>query len=73
MNRKTAELVLAEVKAKFNTEEPELFDADHEELPEGSWSIAWEPGFEWAYGYRTEVPGVFCEPILHCILGVHDA
>lgn len=73
MNRKTAEKVLAEVKAAFGTDEPKLYDADHEELSEGSWSIAWECGDDWTYGFRTSVAGVFVEPIAGWCLGVYDA
>jgi hypothetical protein len=73
VNRKTAEKVLAEVKEQFGTDEPKLYDADHEELSEGSWSIAWEGGEEWTYYFRTSVPGVFVEPIASWCLGVYDA
>lgn len=73
MNRKTAEKVLAEVKEQFGTDEPKLYDADHEELSEGSWSIAWECGEEWTYGFESSVPGVFVEPIASWCLGVYDA
>lgn len=77
MNRKTAEKVLAEIKAKYAGEDftygPNLRDSDHEELPEGSWSIDWEDGpYEWCYGFRSNVPGVFTEPIMSFILGVYD-
>jgi hypothetical protein len=72
MKRELAEKVLAEVKERFGTDEPKLYDADHEELSEGSWSIAWEGADEWTYGYRTDVPGVFVEPIASWCLGVYD-
>ena len=78
MDRKTAEKVLEEVKAQFdireNEEQPLLFDHNHEELREGSWSICWE-GYRdyWTYDFVSEVPGVFCEPILGCILAIYDA
>lgn len=78
MNRKTAEKVLAEVKAAFPGEDftygPNLRDSDHEELSEGSFSIDWEDGpYEWCYGFASKVPGVFTEPIMSFILGVYDA
>lgn len=76
MNRKKAEKVLAEVKAKFPAyadTTPNLREADHEELPEGSFSIDWEDGpYEWCYSFTSEVPGVFTEPIMSFILGVYD-
>lgn len=73
MNRRVAEIVLAEVKAKFDTDEPKLYDADHEELSEGSWSIAWECGDDWTLRFQSKVPGVFVEPIAGWCLGVYDA
>lgn len=73
MNKSTALKVLAEVKAQFGTDEPALYDADHEELSEGSWSIAWEDGSDWPMYFRTAVPGVFVEPIASWCLGVYDA
>ena len=73
MDRRTAEKVLEEVKAFTQEGEPMLFDADHEELSEGSWSICLEIGWDWTYNFRTKVPGVFVEPINNCILGVFEA
>jgi len=73
MNRKKAEKVLAEVKAQFQTDEPKLYDADHEGLSKGSWSIAWEAGNDWPMYFRTAVPGVLAEPIASWCLGVYDA
>lgn len=75
MNKRTAEIVLAEVKAKFNTDEPALYDHNHEELSEGSWSIAWEgSGYDcWPAEFTTAVDGVFTEPIASWCLGVFDA
>jgi hypothetical protein len=77
MNRKTAEQVLEEIKARYADylpySQPNLRDNTHEELSEGSWSIDWEDGpDEWCLGYRTEVPGVFVEPIFSFVLGVYD-
>ncbi len=66
---------------------PDFFMADHnhEEIREGSWSIAWEGwedeyGSPWAYCIperaKYDIYGipddVFLEPIIGCILGVHD-
>jgi hypothetical protein len=49
-------------------------DHNHEELPEGSWSICFEGGMDqWAGRFQTKVPGVHTEAILGCILGVFDA
>lgn len=74
MNKRTANKVLAEVKATFDTEEPTLYDAGHEGLPKGSFSIAWEGGAEdWTYEFRTAVPGVYVEAMNHWSLGVYDA
>lgn len=79
MNKATATKVLEEVRAFVGVSEgysaPQLMDNDHEGLQEGSWSICFEGGNveDWAYHFRTAVPGVFVEPINHVILGVHDA
>ena len=80
MNKKTAAIVLAEVQNFVGVTEgysaPQLMDCDHEGLPEGSWSICFEGGGkveDWALHFRTQVPGVFVEPINHVILGVYDA
>jgi hypothetical protein len=79
MNRKTAEKVLAEVQKYVGEDGPNgplLMDHNHEELSEGSWSICYEGGGgpeNWTYHFRTEVPGVFVEPIMSCILGVYEA
>lgn len=73
MNKRTAEKVLAEVKATFGTDEPTLYSADHEGLSKGSWSIAWEGDYEWPMRFQTKVPGVFVEPIAGWCLGLYDA
>lgn len=63
---------------------PTLYGHDHEDLPVGSWSIAWEGGApdEWTYDMSgkladrvREATGgrVFIEPINNCILGVYPA
>ena len=79
MKKETALKVLAEVREKYfqyielGWSKPNLRDHTHEELSEGSWSIDWEDGpSEWCYGYRTQVPGVFVEPIMSFVLGVFD-
>lgn len=80
MRKATAEKVLAEIEAKYAAlieagiyDRPNLRDADHEELSEGSFSIDWEEGpDEWCYDFETKVPGVFVEPIYSFILGVYD-
>lgn len=78
MNKKTALKVLAEVQAYVGDSSPEhgpqLMDHNHEGLSRGSWSICYEGGPDmWAATFQTTVPGVFCEAILGCIMGVHDA
>lgn len=74
MNKRTANKVLAEVKAQFGTTEPVLYDADHEEMAAGTWSIAWEGGAEdWTWTFETAVPGVYVEARNHWSLGLYDA
>ena len=74
MNKRTANKVLAEVKATFGDEGQTLYDADHEGLSKGSFSIAWEGGPEnWTYDFTTTVPGVFVEAMNHWSLAVYDA
>jgi len=72
MRRTKAEKVLAEIKAQFGTDEPKLYDADHEGLSKGSFSIAWEGGDDWTFRFESKVPGVFVEPIAGWCLGVYD-
>lgn len=82
VSRKTAEAVLADLKtwapqyAEHAASGPNLRDNDHEELPEGCWSIDWEEGpYEWTYDYSLQAagahPGLLLEPINGCILGVY--
>lgn len=78
MNKATATKVLEEIKGQYPSEDfvygPNLRDEFHEELPEGSWSIDWEDGpEEWAYRFRTTIPGVYVEPIFSFTIGVYDA
>jgi hypothetical protein len=79
MNKKTALKVLAEVQEYVGDADPkhgpQMMDNDHEGLPEGAWSICYEGGGpdSWAVSFRSQVPGVHCEAILGCILGVYDA
>lgn len=77
MNKATATKVLEEIKGQYPewdfTDGPNLRDSNHEELSDGSWSIDWEMGPEnWAYRFRTAVPGVFVEPIFSFTLGVFE-
>lgn len=79
MNKATATKVLEEVRAYVGDSDPfhgpQLMDADHEELSEGSWSICYEGGGpeSWATTFHSEVPGVWTEAIMGCILGVYDS
>jgi hypothetical protein len=57
----------------FSGDGPTLYPHDHEELPEGCWSIAWEGGPEdwsWRASMEVRVSGVFLEPIASWCLGV---
>jgi hypothetical protein len=87
MERAKAELVVDALTKHFQEkfhETPDFFLADHnhEELSEGSWSIAWE-GWSgqnpWTYevtlyGPVSNVPeDVFLEPINSWCLGVFEA
>lgn len=86
MERAKAELVVTALTKHFQgkfQETPEFFLADHnhEELSEGSWSIAWEGWWgqnPWTYevtmyGPVADLPeGVFLEPINSWCLGVFE-
>ena len=57
---------------------PRIYDADHQELKPGSWSIVWEgPEWDWpealssAWNTLKRVPGVFVEPINHYSVGIY--
>lgn len=85
VSRQEAEQVLRAIKDRWPETEgwshvdgPTLRDADHEEQPDGCWSIAWEGAPEdWAmkasYEFRNLVPGVFLEPMYSWCLGVFPA
>lgn len=88
MKKATALKVLKEIEAKHAewlkvSEEfypghpdnrPILYNADHEQLSKGSWSIAWEGTSpeDWAINFETSIPGVFVEPIFSFVLGIYD-
>lgn len=90
MEQKTAEQVVKNLRKWFvdkygDAPDLALYPAEHEQLPEGSWSIAaegWygEDGELWAYcipfGQDTPVtlifPGVYMEPIAGWCLGLYD-
>lgn len=77
-----ASWVAAVVSATYNVPYADVFAAghDHEELPEGSASVAYEGGpYEWAITW-PDTPqaqaaaaqlGVWFEPINNCILAIH--
>lgn len=79
MNKAKATKVLEEVRTFVGYGDvyygPQLMDHNHEELPEGSWSICYEGGGpeSWACIFQSQVPGVHTEAILGCILAVYDA
>lgn len=74
VTRAQAQWVLAELKNKYpadlaGPDGPALHEAEHERLPEGHWSIAWEGGPEgWAANFRTESPVVWVEAMNHWCL-----
>ncbi|AKY03749.1 hypothetical protein AVT26_gp67 [Streptomyces phage Lannister] len=82
ITRETAEQVLAKLKELYPLDAAwfALYDADHEGLPEGSWSIALE-GWDWTYEvaerqftHPEDFPeGVFLEPIASWCLGIYRA
>ena len=83
VTKEQAEAVVAAIKAKWPDEDgwsyidgPNLHDADHEDQPEGCWSIAWEGAPEdWAYyaSMEIKVPGVHLEALYHWCLGLYPA
>ena len=75
MNKAKALKVLAEVEEQFGTDEPALYDHNHEELSEGSWSIAREGSGRdcWPADFTTATHGVFTEPSASWCLGVFDS
>lgn len=81
VTRNQALAVLVEIQEEYRSyigasTGPTLRDNDHEELPEGCWSIDWEEGPEgWVFQYSSQhrIPGLLLEPINHVILGVYPA
>lgn len=87
MKREKAQQVVDLIEATYPAyigageyDRPKLYDHEHEELPEGAWSIAWEGGTpeDWTIqfgevAFLNPIPGVFVEPINNCILAVFDA
>lgn len=84
VSKKQAEAVLDAIKTRWpeadgwwvGMDGPTLRDADHEEQPEGCWSIAWEGAPEdWVHyaSLEIKVPGVFLEPMTSWCLGLYPA
>lgn len=78
ISRKTAEAIRADIAEHFREGRedlgPNLRAHDHEELPEGCWSIDWEGGPEdWAIRYADKVrrTDILLEPIYSFILGLY--
>lgn len=79
VSRETAEDVLEWVKGHWPGSEgwsqidgPVLYAHDHEELPDGCWSIAWEGGPEdWVYKVQHGRKDVFVEAIASWCLGIY--
>ena len=88
VTRRQAEKVLAAVKEMYpdSAEVFTLYDADHEEMPPGCWSIAAEGVYstdEWPfevieraflerkYGRPNRFGNVFLEPLTHWCLGIY--
>ena len=80
VSKEQAEAVVEAIKENWPESEgwsyvdgPTLYPHDHEELPEGCWSIAWEGAPEdwsWRASSEVRVPGVFLEPIASWCLGL---
>ena len=78
-----AEAVVQAIKAKWPESEgwsyidgPDLYPHDHEGMPKGCWSIAWEGApEEWAYyaSMDIKVPGVHLEAMYSWCLGLYPA
>jgi hypothetical protein len=86
VTKEQAEAVLKAIKERWpetqysHIDGPTLRDADHEEQPEGCWSIAWEGAPEdWVdhasglWGDPIKVSGVFLEPMASWCLGLYPA
>lgn len=76
-----AEQVLQALKLRWPEQEgwshvdgPTLYSAEHEEMPKGCWSIAWEGGPEdWTMIASQDIKkaGVFLEPMTSWCLGLY--
>jgi hypothetical protein len=84
VTKEQAEAVLLAIKERYPEslycDPPTLYPHDHEDMPEGCWSIAWEGAPEdwvdhvsgmWDDGIK--VPGVFLEPMTSWCLGLYPA
>lgn len=82
VTKEQAEAVLKAIKERYPESQycdpPTLYPHDHEEMPEGCWSIAWEGAPEdWVdhvsglWGKGIKVPGVFLEPMASWCLGLY--
>lgn len=81
VTKKQAEAVLQAIKDRWpesqgwsHIDGPTLYPHDHEEMPVGCWSIAWEGAPEdWVHYASMEIklPGVFLEPMHSWCLGIY--
>lgn len=87
ITRENAEAIVSAIRAAYplyladGERGPVLYGHEHEQLPAGAWSIAWEGGSpeDWPRKFsdlvflgRATVPaGVHLEPILSCVLGLY--
>lgn len=78
VTRKQAEKVLEALHNKYPSSlgNAVIHDAEHEEMPEGTWSIAWEGGDEdWDQFFSEEWNGqnskIFVEPRNHWSVGIY--
>jgi hypothetical protein len=82
VSKEQAEQVLQVVREHIGfsdpVEGPQLYPAEHEEMPDGCWSIAyegWTGDTPWTYDVPAEkLPaGVYVEAMYHWCLGVFPA
>ncbi|WJN63324.1 hypothetical protein [Streptomyces phage phiScoe54] len=77
VSRKDAERVLAKLREHFGDPSAfTLYDADHEEMAPGTWSIAEEGIYDWpmeAWQIEGMPSGVFLEPRNGWSLGIYPA
>lgn len=89
ITRESAEAIVSAIRAAHplyladGERGPVLFGHEHEQLPAGGWSIAWEGGSpeDWArefcdlvfLGKATVPAGVHLEPIFSFVLGLYPA